>query len=182
MEDSAIVTLFNERNERAIKETKEKYGARLRKLAASVSGDSRTAEECENDTYLAAWNRIPPDDPSAHMFAYLARIIRCRVIDRVRASGSRRMTELSAELIELIPSDDDIESSVSTAYLREIINDFLSGENEGERKVFIRRYFYFDSIAEISLRCGYSLSKTKSILFRMRNRLKQRLGKEGYDV
>ena len=111
MDDERIVELYLSRDESAIKETSEKYGPRLRSLAYGIVNDAQTAEECENDTYLEAWNSIPPHDPKSYLYAFLARITRHISLNRCR-DGSRLkrsavICELSAEMEECLPAPDD---------------------------------------------------------------------------
>lgn len=111
MDDTTIIDLYFARDEAAIRHTAEKYGGRLRALSHGIVQDMQTAEECENDTYLQAWNAIPPHDPKEYLYAFLARITRhislnrCR--DRRRLKRSAYICELSAELEQCIPAPDD---------------------------------------------------------------------------
>ena len=186
MEDNEIVELYMLRNETAIKHTSEKYGIRLRSLANSIVNDVQTAEECENDTYMEAWNTIPPHEPRNYLYAFLARIIRhisldiCRSRNRLKRSAF--VCELSAEMEECIPAPDDVECRIDDMALREAINGFLSTLDEEKRNIFIRRYWYLDSVASISKRFVLSESKVKTMLFRCRNELRKYLEKEGYTI
>lgn len=111
MDDRGIVALYLRRDETAIRQTAEKYGSRLRTLAYRIVNDLQTAEECENDTYMEAWNTIPPHEPSDYFYAFLARITRhislnrCR--DRDRLKRSAFICELSAEMEQCIPAPDN---------------------------------------------------------------------------
>lgn len=186
MEDNEIVELYMLRNETAIKHTSEKYGIRLRSLANSIVNDVQTAEECENDTYMEAWNTIPPHEPRNYLFAFLARITRhisldiCRSRNRLKRSAF--VCELSAEMEECIPAPDDVECRIDDMALREAINGFLSTLDEEKRNIFIRRYWYLDSVASISKRFVLSESKVKTMLYRCRNQLRKYLEREGYTI
>ncbi|MBE6628376.1 MAG: RNA polymerase sigma factor [Ruminococcaceae bacterium] len=186
MDDQSIVELYLQRDERAIRETSEKYGSRLRSLAYGIVEDAQTAEECENDTYLEAWNSIPPHEPRDYLYAFLARITRhialnrCR--DRDRLKRRALICELSAELEQCIPAPDDEGCRIDDMALSQAINSFLGTLDEEKRNVFIRRYWYLDSVAAISRRFGLSQSKVKTTLFRCRNRLREHLEKEGYTL
>ena len=186
MDDNRIVDQFLQRDEMAIKHTTEKYGSRLRSLAYGIVNDRLTAEECENDTYLEAWNTIPPHEPRDYLFAFLARITRhislncCR--DRRRLKRSAFICELSAEMEQCIPAPDDVECRIDDMTLREAINSFLGILDEEKRNIFIRRYWYLDSVVDISERFALSESKVKTTLFRCRNRLREYLEKEGYTI
>lgn len=184
MEDDKIVQLYLNRDESAIQFSSEKYGSRLRALSLSVTSDFQTSEECENDTYLQAWNLIPPNEPRTYLYAFLARIARHISIDRCRERASLKrdgyIVELSQEMEMCLPSSDDIESNISEEELGKAISNYLHTVSQEKRVIFMRRYFYFDSIEEISKRCAITESKVKSSLFRTRNGLREYLIKEGY--
>lgn len=186
MEDAKIVELYLQRDESAISSTAEAYGTRLRQISMNIVCDSRTAEECENDTYLQAWNTIPPNEPRNFLFAFLARIIRhvsidcCRYRDRLCRAGY--VQELSAELQCCIAGNEDVESRMDAIALGESISAFLRKQPVLTRNIFIRRYWYLDSIDEICRRYSISQSKAKSILFRCRNNLRKHLVKEGFTL
>lgn len=186
MDDAKIVDLYLQRSEAAIRETSDRYGSRLRALAYGIVEDLQTAEECENDTYLEAWNSIPPHEPRSYFYPFLARITRhiamncCR--DRSRLKRSAYVCELSSEMEACIPAPDDAACRLDRTELARAINGFLATLDAGKRNVFLRRYWFLESIPAISKRCGYSESKVKSMLFRSRNQLRTYLIKEGYDL
>lgn len=186
MEDAAIVALYLRREEDAIRQTADKYGFRLRNLALGITEDAQTAEECENDTYLQAWNSIPPHEPMDYLYAYLSRITRhlalncCR--DRERLKRKAHISQLSVELEQCIGGPDNAAEHMDELALRTAINGFLSTLPEQKRSVFLRRYWYMDSVAAIADRYGLSESKVKTILFRCRHQLRQQLKKEGFFV
>ncbi|MDE7219044.1 MAG: RNA polymerase sigma factor [Oscillospiraceae bacterium] len=186
MEDGQIVDLFLARDEAAIQRSAEKYGLRLRGLALHIVQEPQTAEECENDAYLAAWNAIPPHAPRDYLYAFLARIVRnvalncCR--DRRRLKRDAFIAELSREMEECLPAPDDLESRLDDMALREALNGFLGTLGEEKRNIFLRRYWYLDPIAEIAKRFGITQSKVKTTLFRVRNQLREYLEKEGYTL
>ena len=185
MEDERIVELYLGRDENAIRETREKYGVRLNALANGIVEDAQTAEECENDTYLAAWNSIPPHEPRNYLYAFLARITRHIALNRCRDNKRLKrnavICELTEEMEQCIPAPDD-GSAMSDEALSHVINDFLAGLSSEKRNIFIRRYWYLDPITDISKRFRLSESKVKTTLFRCRMQLKERLEKEGYTV
>lgn len=184
LDDSRIVDLYLLRDEEAIRETAEKYGSRLRALAQGIVCDRQAAEECENDTYMEAWNSIPPHEPRTYFYAFLARIARhialncCR--DRSRLKRSAFICELSAEMEQCIPAHEDVGSRMNDMALRQAVDDFLGKLSLEKRNIFIRRYWYLDSIADISDRFALSESKVKTTLFRCRIGLRKHLEKEGY--
>ncbi len=186
MEDSRIIALYLNRDESALEHTAVKYGERLRGISQAITEDAQTAEECENDTYLEAWNTIPPQDPSGYLYAYLARIVRHISIDVCRARGRlKRKTlicELTAEMEECIPAPDDTACKVEYKELGEAIGRYLYSLSEEKQLIFIRRYWYLDSVESIAKRFGMGQSKVKMVLLRCRNGLKDHLEKEGYDI
>jgi RNA polymerase sigma-70 factor (ECF subfamily) len=186
LDDSRIVELYLSRDESAISLTSEKYGKRLRAIAYGIVNDPQTAEECENDTYLQAWNSIPPQEPRAHFFGYLAQIIRRLSIDlcrhRSRLKRSAHIVTLTAELERCIPAPDDTPCRMEASELAKIISDFLAVLPRQQRLIFLRRYWYLDSIADISLRFSISQSKVKTTLWRTRNALREHLEEEGYTL
>lgn len=183
MDDNEIVALFLARDEAAISRTSEKYGSKLRSLAYSICREMSVAEECENDTYLKAWNSIPPHIPRTYLFSFLARITRCTAIDRVRKEARQRLnirlSELTRELEESIPNTCNVEAQFDGVILGETINTFLRGLSREKRCIFIRRYWFMDSISAISRRYSISEGKIKSVLFRTRKALYDYLIKEG---
>ena len=184
MQDEKIVELYLKRDEAAIRETSEKYGSRLHRLSFSVVGDRTAAEECVNDTYLQAWNSIPPNEPYTYLFQYLARIARhisinmCRKRDALKRKAY--VQELSLELEQCIPAPDDCECRLDEKVLSEAINSFLKDTDILKRNVFVRRYYYLDSISSIAKRYGLSESNVKTTLLRLRQKLRVHLEKEGY--
>ncbi len=186
MDDPTIVELYLSRDESAIYQTSQKYGSKLRRIAFGILNDSASAEECENDTYLEAWNLIPPNEPRNYLFAFLGKITRHLAIDVCRKNSSQKRhalyCELTREMGECIPGKDDVEEAVDLDALSRTISAFLSGCTEEQRCVFVRRYWFFDTIPEISGRYGYSQSKVKTMLYRMRTGLRDYLLKEGYTV
>ena len=175
LDDDTIIDLYLQRDETAIQYTRNKFGARLRNLSLGIVNDQQVAEECENDTYLQAWNRIPPHEPRSYFYAFLARMARhisldfCRSRNRLKRNAF--VEELSAELEQCIPGPNDLECQLDDLALGEAINAFLGMLNAQKRLIFIRRYWYLDSIAEIAKRFEISENRVKSMLFRCRNQL-----------
>lgn len=186
MEDKQIVALYLLRDEAAIGHTAEKYGSRLRALAQGIVADRQTAEECENDTYLGAWNAIPPHRPESYLYAFLARITRHHALNCCRSRSSLKRSavvcELSAEMEQCLPAPDDTPCRLEDSELAEALNAFLRSLDEEKRGIFLRRYWFLDPVAEIAARFGISESKVKTTLFRCRERLRSYLEKEGYTL
>ena len=186
---SIVITSINaiiRIDEKAISYTADKYGKQLVAIANRICDDLDIAEECENDTYLRAWNSIPPHEPRGYFFTFLAKITRNLALDRYKESNrlkrSATIVELTGELSEIIAGNDDTTANAESEELKNYINSFLRTLHKEKRNVFIRRYWYMDSVAEIADRYGISEGKVKTILFRVRNGLKQYLKKEGYYI
>lgn len=181
MDDEAIVDLFFQRSESAVDETKQKYGAFIKGIAMRILKNRSDAEECENDTYMGAWNMIPPKRPN-NLSAFLAGIARNQALKKYQfinaAKRSPRVTVYLDELGDCI-SDGSEDIRYSDGVLSEAINDFLASLNEESRRVFMLRYWYFASISEICGKCGISKSKAESMLFRTRKKLKTFLDERG---
>lgn len=186
MDDNAIVDLFLDRNESAISYTAEKYGTRLLYTSRKITEDIAASEECVNDTYLEAWNRIPPNEPRTYLLAFLSKIVRNisinKCLERNRLKRKAFIIELSEELEQCIPGSDSVENHLESIELGRIISDYLYSLPKEKRLVFMYRYYYLDSIKSIARRFKYSRSKVKTMLFRIRNDLRDYLVKEGYDV
>ncbi len=186
MEDEKIVELYLRKDETAIEWTSKKYGQRLHALSLSIVDDWQTAEECENDTYMEAWNSIPPHEPKSYLYAFLARIIRhlslncCRKRSRLKRNAF--ISELSAEMEQCIPAPDNVECHIDNLVLQQAINGFLGTLGDEKRNVFLRRYWYLDSVADISKRYAISESKVKTMLYRTRKQLRKYFEQEGYDI
>ncbi len=182
MEDQSIIDLYFERSEEAIKETKEKYGHLLKSIALGILKSMPDAEECENDTYLKVWNIIPPQRPSIFS-AFISKIVRNISLDRydfihAEKRGNGEVPILLDELSECIQGEEN--DFMEEAELSRIINAFLKNLKHDARNIFIRRYWFGDSVQEIASYSGYSKSKIKMSLMRSRNALKTVLTEEGY--
>lgn len=177
MEDNEILELFWKRKEQALSELERKYGTRLKTLASRMVSEE-DAEECVNDTYLAVWNSVPPKRPE-YLFAYAAKICRNLALNKVEQSKAAKrnavVVELSAELMQCIP--DNALAGGETG-LRELMIKFLKDLPEEKRKLFLRRYWYGESVKELAKAFGYRESKVKSMLFRLRKQLWNELEKE----
>ena len=182
MEDEKIVALYFERREEAIAETEKKYGGYLSSIAFHIVGDFEDARECVNDTYNDAWNSIPPHRPCV-LSAFLGKITRRIAIDRLRRShaqkrGGGELTLALGELSECCGEGQEIEDALEKKRLSEAVGTFLHRLPETQRSVFLSRYFYLDSIAEIAERFGFSESRVKSMLWRSREKLRRVLLEE----
>ena len=186
MNDNEIVDLYLSRDERAISCTAERYGTKLRQIAFGILNDRESAEECENDTYWETWRRIPPHEPRNYLFAFLGRIARMIAINRYREAQRQKRSvetcELTKEMLECIPSQSDAAEHAETDELRAVIEHFLDDCPREQQIIFMRRYWYCDSVSQISAKYGFSESKIKTTLFRMRAKLREYLAKGGYHV
>lgn len=186
MQDDQIVLLYWQRNEAAIEETEKKYGRYLAAIAYNVLADREDSKESVNDTYLNAWNSIPPQKPRV-LSVYLAKITRSVSIDILRRKKrskrvpSEYVTSLS-ELSDCVTDGQNVEQEVDVKQLARAINAFLRTLPEQERQAFIGRYFYMDSLREVARYCGMSEAKAKSLLYRTRGRLKAYLEKEDPEI
>ncbi len=181
VDDSKIVDLYWARSECAISETRTKYEKMLSGISLSLLSSREDAEECVNDTYVAAWQQMPTDRPT-YLGAYLSKIVRGLSIGKFRSRHRQKrggFSELSLELCECIPDNYDIEAEYQNGALTELLNKFLAGQSDEKRKIFVRRYFYSDSIERIADKMDISTSKVKTTLHRMREELKKLLVEEG---
>ena len=184
MQDGEIIELYFKRDEAAIKETDIKYGAYCHTVAMNILKDIFDAEECVNDTYLEAWQSMPTDRPT-YLGSYLSKIIRCISIDRFRSAHAEKRGEavsLTDELCQCLASRDTPEAEYERGRTVEAINRFLRGLDEEKRRMFVRRYFYSDSIADVAGRLNVSVPKVKTTLHRLRSELREYLEKEGIYV
>lgn len=182
MEDKNIVDLYWERSENAIKQTDIKYGKLLFKLSFQLLSSREDAEECVNDTYVAAWEAMPEERPD-RLCAFLCKIDRrisinkYRYMHRQKRGGADLIVE---ELTDCIPSgSDEITDKAENDRLSDTINGFLGDLSEEKRVVFVKRYFYSEPISEISSQMKISEGKIKTMLYRMRLSLLSLLEKEG---
>ena len=181
MKDSEIVKLFLDRDESAPAEAEKQYGGYCLYIARNVLRDVRDAEECLNDALLAAWESIPPQQPD-NLKLYLAKLVHEAALDRRRRNNAqkRRPDSLASfDEIEELVADCGAETAIGELELSQLISDFLRSRAETERNVFIRRYWYYDSVGAICRRYGFGRSKVKMMLKRTRDSLAEYLRKEG---
>lgn len=183
MEDSKIVSLYQERSVQALEETKKKYERYCYKIAFNILHNHEDSDECVNDTYLRAWNSIPPHCPE-RLSTYLGKITRNLSLTNLEKKNRNKrnngQTELAFhELEDCFTSKSQVEDKVEAAFVVEIINNYLKTLGQEARMAFIGRYYYFTSIRNLSKHLGISESKTKTMLYRVRIGLKECLEKEG---
>lgn len=184
MDDKSIVQLYWERSEQAIVETDAKYGKYCYSIAYNALANNEDAEESVSDTYMAAWNQLPPQRPSV-LATFLGKITRYISINRWKARNTikRGGGELLLALDELgqcVDSNQNVESAYERREVIQVFNQFLDTLAETERDVFLRRYWLFDPVADIAESFGFSQSKVTSMLHRTREKLRKQLEKEGF--
>lgn len=182
MDDKEIVDLYMSRNENAIAETAAGYGGYIHRIVSGTLRDPSDCEECENDVYNILWNSIPPERPMSFK-AFLGKVARNTALDRYwynnAAKRGGRMNIVLSELGDCVPSGESVEHSAELKELAGYINKYLGGLDKRKRQVFVRRYWYCDGIKAIAEYFGYSESKVKSMLMRMRSGLKKYLERQG---
>ncbi len=186
MEDHAIISLYLQRNERAIAESEAKYGAFCLTVAQNVLQHREDAEECVNDTWLRAWNRIPPELPQC-LRAFFGKITRRLALDKRRtASREKRIPEQALcaldELSECLPDGNDTEDAVAARLLGEALNRFLGTLSKRDRDVFLCRYYFLCPTEQIARQHGTSESYVRNLISRTRKKLKAYLEKEGFSI
>lgn len=181
MTDAHLIALFSARSEDAIPALKSQYGPYCRAVASRLLSDPRDVDECLNDSFLAVWRAIPPARPE-HFKGWLAAIVRNRALAMGRENGRRPETvdEAALELAACLPQKDSAHSELEARELGAAVSRFLSAQKPDRRAAFLRRYWYAQSVEETARAMGWSVSKTKSVLFRLRNSLWDYLSKEGY--
>ncbi|MBP2110351.1 RNA polymerase sigma factor [Paenibacillus silagei] len=182
MEDQGIIQLYLQRSQQAIAETRSKYGAYCRAIARNIVASPSDMEECENDTYLAAWNAIPPNQPR-RLKVFLGRITRNIALDKhgynTAKKRSRQLEVILEELEDCLPAAETVETEYAACETARLINEFLYGLEEEARLLFIRRYWYSDSVEALASRFNMGTSKVKSRLFRVRQKLRVHLEQGG---
>jgi RNA polymerase sigma-70 factor (ECF subfamily) len=185
MEDKEIVSLYHMRDERAIRETDAKYGKYCHRIAKNLLTLHEDAEECVNDMYLAAWNRMPPENPHL-LSAFLSRIVRNIAISRFRRDRAKKrydgMEILLSELDDCIPNTENLEKTVEERELSDIISDWLDTLTVDDRALFIRRYYHGESIKELAKISGIAPQALSSRLFTLRAKLKSQLEEKGVSL
>ncbi len=184
MEDQQIIEMYLQRNEKAVTQTELKYTKYCRSIASHILNSPEDTDEALNDTWLAAWNSIPPHIPE-RLQTFLGRLTRNISLKIVRSEktlkrGSDEVRLIFEEAESWLQSGQNIEQQISEQALVEEINHFLDNISDTERNVFVRRYWYMQSVSEIAGHHGFSESKVKSMLFRIRKKLYVRLRKENF--
>lgn len=182
MQDEKIIQMLFERDEDALRGVEQKYGAFCRTVAANILSLCEDREECLNDLLLALWNAIPPERPQC-LKAYIAKIVRNLAMKKTRSENVWRrcksFTEIGEDLLESIPDSLDLCDQFESARAGEIINELLESLPEHERDVFVLHHYFGEKVAHVAADMGFSEGKVKTILFRTRRKLAEKLQKEG---
>lgn len=183
--DSEIIDLFNERSERALVEVSKKYGRVCRKVSRNILNNDLDAEECVNDAFLGAWNTIPPQKPNP-LLTYICRVVRNLSIKKYHANTSIKRNSFYDtaldELEECLASSKSIERELDAQELTLLLDSFLDTLDKESRMIFVRRYWYSDSIPDIAASFQISNNNATVRLFRTREKLKKYLRKAGYKI
>lgn len=182
MEDRRIVALFWQRAEKAIAATAQKYGGLLQSIAVNILGDHHKAQECVNDTYLALWNRIPPEKPEPFS-AYICRIDRNIALNRRRDDLAQKRNcefDLSLEELSGCLAGPSLEETVDARALGRAIDAYLATISRENRILFLRRYWFGDSVPQAASLLGIQKNAASIRLYRIRNGLREYLIREGY--
>lgn len=181
MDDLKIIELYWERNENAIIETENKYGRLLYKISFNILSNNEDSKECVNDTYIRIWKSVPPERPRS-LTAYLGRIIRNISIDYLKQNRAQKRYSggdlLLSELEDCIPSRNTVWGEMENKALSRLISDWLNTLPKEDRILFVRRYWYGDSVKELASAIGMTPSKLASRMYRLRSNLKDFLEKE----
>ena len=186
MEDKDIVQLYWNRDEKAISETSVKYGNFCKRIAMNIVCNHEDAEECVNDTYLQTWNSIPPHKPHL-LSAFLGKIVRNLSFNKYKSihsikRGGYEVPLILDEICEIVSDRESVENHVIRQEMVRDINNFIQNLSEEKQYMFIRRYWYSDSIIYIANQCGRTENTTSVELGRIRKRLREYLIERGYDL
>lgn len=186
MDDGEIVRLYWDRDERAITASAEKYGTYCTAIARNILRNIEDAEECVNDTYLNAWNTIPPHKPNI-LSTFLGKITRNLSINKYKHNhtekrGGGQVPVVLDELRDIVSDSASVEQSIEQNELVAAIDIFLAGLSEEKRKIFVCRYWYFDSVSDIAERFGMTENNVSVTLSRMRTKLHNYLLKRGFEL
>jgi len=186
MDDEKIVQLYWDRDERAIPATAEKYGNYCNAIAQNILANREDAEECVNDTYLRAWNSMPPHRPGI-LSAFLGKITRNLALNRLRQNGAEKrggsaVNAVLEEIGEFLSDADTVETEINRKELVRAMDRFLDGLPADKKSIFVCRYWYFDSISDIARRCRMTENGVSVTLHRLRLKLRNYLSERGFDL
>ncbi|MCF0123415.1 MAG: sigma-70 family RNA polymerase sigma factor [Ruminiclostridium sp.] len=183
MDDQEIIALYLGRNEQAVKETEKKYNAYCFRIAKNILSSQEDAEECVNDTWVTAWNKIPPTIPTS-LKAFLGKLVRDLSLSRYRENHAKKryhgMDAILEELEECIPADLDVQKNLERQELSEHINDWLSTLPREDRVLFVKRYYYGETVKSLAALQGCTENQMAQRMRKLRNNLKAVLTMRGY--
>ena len=186
MEDAKIVQLYWDRSEQAIPATADKYGNYCTTIARNILGSREDAEECVNDTYMNAWNSMPPHRPDI-LAAFLGKITRNLSIKRYKYNtagkrGGGQAAVVFDEIAEFVTDTESVEQEIDRRELIKAIDEFLEGLPSDKKHIFVCRYWYFDSISDIACRFGMTENNVSVTLSRLRVKLRHYLSERGFEL
>ena len=184
VEDTQIIELYWNRNQQAVSESSIKYGAMLARISFGILHSNEDSEECVNDTYLKAWDSIPPQKPGS-LPAYLGRIVRNISINRWHENHTTKRsgaTVMLSELSECIPSADSVQDEVEADELAAVIIIWLNSLSQDDRVLFLKRYWYSESLNSLADECATTPNKLAGRMYRLRAKLKKTLEMEGISL
>ena len=186
MDDNAIIDLYFARDQQAVQATAQAYGAYCASIAQRILDDRGAAEECVNDTWLKCWQSIPPQRPRS-LKSFAGRIVRNLALSALRADaaqkrGGGQVRLALEELGEVVSGSDTPEGALDRQAFRAALDGFLAGLPERNRNLFLRRYWYLDSVEQLARRFGMSRTQVTTTLHRLRQRLRVHLEQEGFEV
>lgn len=185
MDDKQIIDMFLSRDENAITAISQKYKNYCYKIVYNILGNRQDTEECLNDSYLKVWNSIPPTIPE-RLSVFLGKIARHTALNLFEKNSAKKrggnVSTVSDEFFQCFSGVDEWNNMTHNIHIKELLNSFLENLSQEKRIVFLQRYWYICSIEKISLEHGYSKSKTKMMLSRIREELKNFLEKEGVEL
>ena len=186
MEDGAIIDLYWARSQQAIAESEKKYGSYCHTIALRILDREEDAEECVNDTWLRAWNAMPPQRPGI-LSAFFGKLTRNLSLDRWRKGRAAKRGGSQAEvalheLEDCLPDHRRPDEALEARETAALISAFLRRQTQADRALFVSRYFYLEPLNDLAGRFGMSVGQVKSRLHRMRGKLKQELEREGVAV
>lgn len=181
MDDSTIIALFNERSQKAIEQLSEKYGKTALTISINILKDEEDAKECVNDSYQSLWDKIPPESPS-HLRAYFFSTVRNQSLKKYRSNTAKKRNSYYdsalSELENVLATENTVEEEINIKELSKAVNNFLGTLSKENRIIFVRRYFYGDSVGNIGELTGKSPHFVSVRLSRTREKLKEFLRKE----
>ena len=185
VQDSQIIELYWNRDESAITESEAQYGAYCRRIAMNILESPEDTEECVSDTWLRTWENIPPQKPSS-LLAYFGRIVRNMSISRFRANRAKKrydgITILLSELEDCVPSRSSVVGEVEGQLLSDTLDGWLSELPVGDRVLFVRRYWFGDSVKTLARHCGITQNQLSQRMLRLRKALRATLEQEGFYI